>query len=98
VAWEYIENAAEATKALRDQGYRIIIIEQTTDSTLLDQLSISKDEKYCIVFGNEVNGVSDEVIEHGHLAVEIPQSGTKHSLNISVCVGIIAWEFAKQLR
>lgn len=98
VEWEYIESAAQAARTLRDQGHKMIIIEQTTDSIPLDQLSINQNEKYCLVFGNEVNGVSDDVIEQGHIAVEIPQSGTKHSLNISVCVGIVTWEITKQLR
>ncbi len=98
VAWEYEESAAQAAKLLRDQGYEIIIIEQTTASIPLQELPLDKSKKYCLVFGNEVNGVSDDVIEHGHIAVEIPQSGTKHSLNISVCVGIVTWEITKQLR
>ena len=98
VDWEHIESAAQAVKSLRDHGYRIIIIEQTSESVPLQQLQILLTEKYCLVFGNEVNGVSDDVIEHGHVAVEIPQSGTKHSLNISVCVGIVTWEIMKKLR
>ena len=98
VEWHYVESAAQAAKLLRDEGHRIVIIEQTTESVPLQKLEIQPDEKYCLVFGNEVNGVSDEVIEYGHVAVEIPQTGTKHSLNISVCVGIVAWEMMKRLR
>lgn len=98
VDWEHMESAAHAVKSLRDQGYCIIIIEQTSESIPLHKMEIHPHEKYCFVFGNEVNGVSDDVIEHGHIAVEIPQIGTKHSLNISVCVGIVTWEIMKRLR
>lgn len=98
VAWEYHEHAGAAVKSIKAQGYKVIIIEQTSESIPLQKLPIDHHQKYCLVFGNEVNGVSDEVIEHGDVAVEIPQSGTKHSLNISVCVGIVTWEIFKQLQ
>jgi 23S rRNA (guanosine2251-2'-O)-methyltransferase len=98
VDWEYIENPAVAVQNLKVKGYQIIIIEQTSESISLDKIDLDKNEKYCLVFGNEVNGVSDEVIELGDVAVEIPQSGTKHSLNISVCAGIVVWEIFKQFQ
>lgn len=97
VAWEYNQNSSQAVRTLRDQGYRIVIIEQTSVSIPLQQMLIDANEKYCLVFGNEVNGVSDEVIEYAHLAVEIPQNGTKHSLNISVCVGIVVWQLYRTI-
>jgi tRNA G18 (ribose-2'-O)-methylase SpoU len=92
VAWEYFENADEATTKLKADGYQIILIEQTTESRPLQEFVLRNDKKYCLVFGNEVHGVSEGVIELGDLAIEIPQSGTKHSLNISVCLGIVVWE------
>jgi tRNA G18 (ribose-2'-O)-methylase SpoU len=92
VAWEYVESPATAVEKLKAAGYKIVIIEQTTASIPLNTFEPQKSEKYCLVFGNEVNGVSDEVIDFGDFGLEIPQAGTKHSLNISVCVGIITWE------
>ncbi len=98
VEWEHIESAAKATEDLKSKGYKIVIIEQTSESVALQKMNASPDEKYCLVFGNEVNGVSDEVLSLGDIAVEIPQTGTKHSLNISVCLGIVAWEFFKKIK
>jgi tRNA G18 (ribose-2'-O)-methylase SpoU len=98
VAWEYVENPAAAAGKLKQGGYKIVIVEQTTDSIPLNTFSIHPSQKYCLVFGNEVNGVSDEVIAVGDYALEIPQIGTKHSLNISVCLGIVVWECFKQLK
>ena len=97
VAWEYYEHTADAVKKLQYQGYQIIVIEQTTRSIPLQTFTPSDNTKYCLVFGNEVNGVSDEVVELADVALEIPQSGTKHSLNISVCVGIVVWEIFRKL-
>lgn len=97
VQWEYVESAAEGVRKLREEGYTIVAIEQTTNSVSLEKFEIKVTEKYCLVFGNEVDGVSDDVIRQASVALEIPQSGTKHSLNISVCVGIVAWEFLKKL-
>ena len=98
VDWEYEEQPVEAIKKLKAHGYKIIIVEQTNESTPLHKLDLSINEKYCLVFGNEVNGVSEEVIGHGDRAVEIPQNGTKHSLNISVCLGIVVWEIFRKLK
>ena len=96
VAWEYIEYPAAAVQKLKQGGYKIVIVEQTTDSIPLQTFASLLNKKYCLIFGNEVNGVSDEVIALGDLALEIPQIGTKHSLNISVCLGIVVWELFKQ--
>ena len=98
VAWEYIEKPEEAAQKLKLENYEIVIIEQTTESIQLQNFNPQKDKKYCLVFGNEVNGVSEPVIALGDIGLEIPQVGTKHSLNISVCVGIIAWDIFYKLR
>ena len=97
VSWEYAEKTQDVIQKLKSDGYVIVLIEQTTESTLLNDFLVDKSKKYCLVFGNEVNGVSDEAIALGDVALEIPQGGTKHSLNISVCVGIVAWEFFQKL-
>ncbi|GHN00289.1 tRNA/rRNA methyltransferase [Cytophagales bacterium WSM2-2] len=98
VAWEYFDKAEDAAKKLKDDQYQVVVIEQTTASISLDKFNPEKDKKYCLVFGNEVNGVSEAVISYGDIALEIPQVGTKHSLNISVCLGIIAWDFFYKLK
>ena len=96
VTWEYAAYTKEEIQKLKEAGYIIVLIEQTTESIALHNFSIDKSKKYCLVFGNEVHGVCDEAIALGDVALEIPQSGTKHSLNISVCVGIVVWEIAKK--
>lgn len=98
VAWEHSESTAAVLQKLKDDGYVIVIVEQTTDSLPLQTFFAEKAKKYCLVFGNEVHGVSEEAITLGDLALEIPQTGTKHSLNISVCLGIVVWEMFKHLR
>lgn len=98
VTWEYFEKPADAVSKLKAEGYKIIVIEQTSSSIPLHQFVPVSTEKYCLIFGNEVDGVSEEVIEYGDVAVEIPQTGTKHSLNISVCLGIVVWEIFRKLR
>ena|SRR5436190_21278009 len=96
VGWEYSEDTRAAIKKLKENGYTIIIIEQTTESKALHEFAPETGKKYCLVFGNEVHGVSEEAIELADLALEIPQFGTKHSLNISVCLGIVAWEIFRK--
>lgn len=96
VAWEYAESPTIAAQQLKDKGYRIVIVEQTNESIALHKFNPKRDEKLCLVFGNEVNGVSEEVIALADLALEIPQSGTKHSLNIAVCLGIVVWDIVKK--
>ena len=98
VVWEYVEKPEDVVQKLKNEGYKIFIIEQTNSSVPLHTVDISNQSKYCLVFGNEVNGVSDEVLKHGDLAIEIPQTGTKHSLNISVCLGIVVWEVFRKLK
>ena len=91
VEWEYVEKPEEVVTRLKHQGYSIVAIEQTTESIPLQKFNRKKNEKLCLVFGNEINGVSDDVIARADVALEIPQAGTKHSLNISVCLGIVVW-------
>lgn len=96
VDWAYVEKPEEAVRALKEAGYQIVVVEQTTDSVPLNTFRVAPDQKYALVFGNEVKGVSEEVIALGDWALEVPQVGTKHSLNISVCLGIVLWEVFKQ--
>lgn len=96
VAWEYVEHTADALARVKAKGYTVVIIEQTTESIPLQNFEPGAGRKYCLVFGNEVNGVSDEAIGYGDVALEIPQSGTKHSLNVSVCLGIVVWEIFRK--
>jgi len=97
VAWSHHENPGSLVKQLKSDGWKIVVIEQTNESVPLQNFPFSLQDKICLVFGNEVEGVSEEVIEQGDLAVEIPQAGTKHSLNISVCLGIVTWEMYRHL-
>jgi 23S rRNA (guanosine2251-2'-O)-methyltransferase len=97
VLWEYMESSAQAAAALKSSGYKIVIVEQTTESIELHNFQVEPGAKYCLVFGNEINGVSEEVIEYADYALEIPQAGTKHSLNISVCLGIVVWDVFQQV-
>ncbi|MDT8308918.1 MAG: RNA methyltransferase [Bacteroidales bacterium] len=98
VQWSYYQDTIMAIKALKEQGYFIIAIEQTNRSESLLQASFDH-QKIAFVFGNEVNGVDDIVLQHCDAAMEIPQFGTKHSFNIAVCAGIVLWEvFKKRFR
>ena len=97
VPWAYSEHPPDIVKKLKQDGYRVVIVEQTSESISLQKFEPMPNEKYCLVFGNEVNGVSEEVITLGDIALEIPQEGTKHSLNISVCLGIVIWEIFKKI-
>lgn len=98
MSWSYFENTEDAVKKLKADGYVIISVEQTEDSTMLDKLEPRLNEKYAFVFGNEVRGVGQEVVNMSDLVVEIPQTGTKHSLNVSVSIGIVLWEIARLLK
>lgn len=98
VDWAYVEDATEAVKALQADGWEVWAVEQAENSTSLEQFHPNKNSKIAVVFGNEVTGVADEVMDIVDGALEIPQFGTKHSLNISVCVGIVAWDLFVKLR
>jgi tRNA G18 (ribose-2'-O)-methylase SpoU len=89
VAWEYHPTAASAVRSLLDLGYKVWPVEQTDQSILLDQVTAEK--KIAVIFGNEVTGVSDEVVAMFNESIEIPQFGTKHSLNVAVSAGIVLW-------
>jgi 23S rRNA (guanosine2251-2'-O)-methyltransferase len=93
VDWEHIENTVEAVKKLKSEGWKIISLEQAEGSLLLQKFSPKGNEKYCFVFGNEVFGVEDEVINLSDNCLEIPQFGTKHSFNVSVSMGIVLWDY-----
>lgn len=92
VPWEHYADTAEAVKKLREQGYVIVSVEQTVNSLKLGSFERDPEKRYALVFGNEVNGVRQDVVDASDFALEIPQYGTKHSLNVSVSVGIVLWE------
>jgi 23S rRNA (guanosine2251-2'-O)-methyltransferase len=96
VPWQYDSEAGTVVTRLKDEGYTIVAVEQTTESIPLQDFFPETGRRYCLVFGNEVNGVSETVISIADTALEIPQEGTKHSLNISVCLGIVVWEIFKK--
>lgn len=98
VAWTYEKNALAAVQSLKSQGYTIICAEQVESSRKLNEAKFSREEKYVVVLGSEVDGVSQEIINVADYCVEIPQAGTKHSLNIAVAAGIIGWEIYRQIR
>jgi 23S rRNA (guanosine2251-2'-O)-methyltransferase len=95
VSWRYEQNAVEPVQKLKEAGYKIISVEQVHKSVMLNEYKILPSEKIVLVFGNEVNGVSEELIEVSDVCLEIPQYGSKHSFNISVSVGIVLWEFMR---
>ena len=97
VEWEHRESISELVNELIDSGVQICSIEQTEETTLLQNVKNLPKSKYALVFGNEVNGVDQDIIDKSNHIVEIPQFGTKHSLNVSVCAGIVIWEFSKRL-
>ena len=97
VAWEHVSDTMDAIRTLKAEGYTIVSAEQTVDSVMLDEFVPEKGRKYAVVFGNEVAGVSQEVVDASDFSLEIPQFGTKHSLNVSVSVGVILWHFRLNL-
>ncbi len=97
VSWEKRDSALDAVEALKKQGYTVISVEQTVHSVKLDTFKPEKGKKYAIVFGNEVEGVGQEVVDASDMSLEVPQLGIKHSLNVSVCIGVILWHFRLNL-
>jgi len=93
VKWRHFNDTVEALEWLSEAGYLICSIEQAENAVMLDDFPINRDSKYALVLGNEVRGVSQEVIDASHHCLEVPMQGTKHSLNISVCAGIVLWHF-----
>ncbi len=91
VPWEHVQDTLSLVRELKAKGYTIVCVEQTDNSTLLHEFHTEADKKYAFVFGNEVKGVQQSVADESDLALEIPQYGTKHSLNVSVSIGIVLW-------
>lgn len=98
VDWQFYESVKEAVIDLKTLGYEVLGIEQTTNSVMITDFNIDRTKKYALVLGNEVDGISDEILTDLDVCLEIPQLGTKHSLNVSVCGGIVMWEFFKGLK
>lgn len=98
VEWVHFETTLDAVASLKADGYRVIGIEQAAGSIMLNTYKPKSSEKYALIFGNEVNGVSDEVMAQIDECIEIPQFGTKHSFNIVISAGIVLWDFFAKLR
>lgn len=98
VPWKYFQHTVEAVETLRAQGFRIIAIEQAEGAIELQDFVFNKDEKYALIFGHEVNGVTQEVLDLCDGCIEIPQFGMKHSFNIAVSAGIVLWEVNRKLK
>tara|TARA_B110000459_G_scaffold203363_1_gene259565 strand:+ start:89 stop:622 length:534 start_codon:yes stop_codon:yes gene_type:complete len=96
VAWSHVENLIDEVKALQKKGYSVAVVEQAEKTTLLQEVKNFEKKPFALIFGNEVNGVNQELIDCADCVLEIPQFGTKHSLNVSVCAGIVVWEFCKK--
>ena len=96
VPWEYSPRTIDAVAALRDEGYTIVSVEQTEGSVSLEKFIPGEGKRYALVFGNEVDGVAQEVVDESDLTLEIPQFGTKHSLNVSVSVGVVLWHVTEE--
>ena len=98
VAWDYFAATTDCIAALRAQGYLIYVVEQVEGAVMLDEFRPRPGQKYALVFGNEVDGVAQEVVDAADGAIEIPQAGTKHSVNVSVAGGVVLWNFFWQVR
>ena len=97
IKWRYMEETVTAVKMLQDSGYIVYAVEQAEKSLSLEKTTLQKGEKYAVIFGHEVHGVQQEVLDACDGCIEIPQYGTKHSLNVSVAAGIVIWDFFRQL-
>lgn len=98
VEWVHVPSTLEAVEGLQQQGYQVWAVEQAQGSTSLSAFSPAEGEKYAFVFGNEVFGVEEEVVKAADGVLEIPQFGTKHSLNVSVTVGVVVWDFLSKAK
>lgn len=92
VPWEHFDDTSAAVESLRSDGYTVISVEQTQNSVSLEKFSRDEGKKYAFIFGNEVEGVQQSVVDASDYSLEIPQYGTKHSLNVSVSVGVVLWQ------
>ena len=97
VAWRYFPQTIDAVNCLKEEGYKIIGIEQAEGSVSLNKFRIEAGNRYALIFGHEINGVGQEVLNNCDSCIEIPQFGTKHSFNIAISVGIVLWEVNKQI-
>ena len=97
VEWEYFPSTAEAIESLKEKGISILAVEQVSGSTSLEKFYPEQGTEYALVFGNEVFGVEQEVVDMCDAALEVPQSGTKHSLNIAVCAGVVIWDIYSKI-
>jgi len=93
VEWEHVADTAQLAARLRSEGWTLVAVEQADESKLLHQFQPDSRQKYAFIFGNEVFGVGDDVVALSDVCLEIPQYGTKHSLNIAVSIGIICWDY-----
>ena len=97
VSWTYVEKTVDSIHILKKKGFLIYAVEQAEGSISLDEFIFSSSKKIALVFGNEINGVDEEVMKHVDGCIEIPQFGTKHSLNIAISAGIVVWELFKKI-
>tara|TARA_B100000949_G_C14225833_1_gene426690 strand:- start:179 stop:784 length:606 start_codon:yes stop_codon:yes gene_type:complete len=97
VAWEYAENTIDVINKLKQEDVEVFAIEQALGATMLNKLAVRPSTRYALVFGNEVKGVSQKIVNAANAVVEIPQLGTKHSLNISVSVGVVIWDLFSKI-
>ncbi len=97
VAWEYVEKTTDLVEKLKQENIQVLSIEQAENSVMLDDFQPEKDKKYAVIFGNEVKGVQQEIVSVSHQVIEIPQYGSKHSLNISVSAGVVIWDLFVKL-
>ncbi len=98
VDWEHVEDTVELIQKLKDSKIKVLSIEQADNSTMLNDFSVEEHQKYAVVFGNEVKGVQQKVVSASDVCIEIPQLGTKHSLNISVSCGVVLWDLFTKIR
>ncbi len=98
VAWEYAEDTLQLIEKLKGLKIKIVAVEQVEGSTMLQDFNIDPNQKYAVIFGNEVKGVQQEVVSASNYCIEIPQFGTKHSLNIAVSTGIVLWDLFKKMK
>lgn len=98
VSWEYFEDTLDAVERLQREGYEVLAVEQVEGSLKLNTFRIDSAKRYALILGNEVKGVRQDVVDAADAALEIPQYGTKHSMNVSVTAGIVMWEFERQMR
>ena len=97
VAWEYVENTIELVEILKQDNVKVLAIEQAENSTKLNKFTPDANQKYAVVMGNEVKGVQQDVVSAADFCIEIPQLGTKHSLNISVSCGVVLWDLFNKM-